>query len=166
LKSNLRRKRYMLKMKYKLISAAMVIAPILSTGAAATVSAAPGNYGPEPKPVVYKYSYGSFKASLDKLVASGVINPYQESKALSVFNTDKSIFKDALDNLVAAGIINSDQESQILVAYYDAYDYDASTPTPAPKDNGGHKDTPKNNPGGVNKGGAPNSIAPAPASHK
>jgi competence protein ComGC len=126
----------MLKMKYKLISAVMVMAPILSTGAAATVSAAPGKYVPEPKPVVYKYSYGSFKASLDKLVASGVINPYQESKVLSVFNNNKSIFKDALHNLVTEGIINSDQESQILGAYYDALDNNTPAPkqTPAPID--------------------------------
>ncbi|CAB1249847.1 hypothetical protein ACFHWD_19580 [Clostridium sp. MT-14] len=160
----------MLKMKYKLISAAMVIAPILSTGVATTVSAAPRNYGPEPKPIVYKYSYGSFKASMDKLVASGVINSYQESKVLNIFNTNKSIFKDALDNLVTAGIINSDQESKIFVAYYDAYDYAydyvAPTPAPAQKDNSGHKDIPKNNAGGFNKGGAPNVATPAPVAHK
>jgi hypothetical protein len=147
----------MLKMKYKLISAAMVIAPILSTGVATTVSAAPGHPGPASKPgVIYKYYYGSFTSRLNSLVASGVINSYQESRVLGVFNAGGN-FKAGLDSLVASDVINSYQESTIL-SIFDYYSSDYSAPR------AGHNGAPNRsgaaNPGnqsGANKGGAVNS---------
>ncbi|KAA8670659.1 hypothetical protein [Clostridium sp. HV4-5-A1G] len=154
----------MLKMKYKVISAAMVIAPILSTGVATTVSAAPRYNGPAQKlGVVYKYSYGSFTARLNNLVASGVINSYQESRILAVYNSTGN-FKIGLDNLVAANVINSYQESRVLAIFtystsgYKPVSKQGHKTTPASRQ--GHKTTPasKNvgNQKAGNKGGAIN----------
>jgi hypothetical protein len=124
----------MLKMKYKIISAAMVIAPILSTGVATTVNAAPGHNASTPKSgVVYKYSHGSFTARLNNLVASGVLNSYQESRILAVYNSSGS-FKTGLDNLVATHVITSYQESRILAIFnYSTSGYKSSKSTPTPR---------------------------------
>ncbi|MCC9296677.1 hypothetical protein ACFHWD_19565 [Clostridium sp. MT-14] len=102
----------MLKMKYRLISAIMVLAPLVSTGVTTTVQAKPAN---TKSGIVYKtkYSYGNFKAQLDKLVKARIINNYQESKILNVFKSQGD-FKTGLDRLVAAHIINSSQESKVI----------------------------------------------------
>jgi hypothetical protein len=102
----------MLKMRYKLISAMMILAPLVSTGVTTTVQANPVNIK---SGIVYKtkYSYGDFKAQLDRLVKSGIINNYQESKILDVFKSQGD-FKSGLDGLAAAHIINSFQESKVI----------------------------------------------------
>jgi hypothetical protein len=108
----------MLKMKYKLISATMVIAPLLNTGVVTTVYADSIHKSESASKlkVVSKHYHKTFAERLNDLVTSGVINSYQESKVLDIANS-KENFKAGLDNLAASGIINPYQEVKILSIY-------------------------------------------------
>jgi len=120
----------MLNVKTKLISTVMGVSMLGSTGLASVVHACPVNTGnANAKPgisykaspvninpgVVYRTSYsdGSFTSHLSSLVNAGVINSYQESKVLDVFNAGGNL-RAGLDNLVSSDVINSYQETRIL----------------------------------------------------
>lgn len=100
-------------MKYRLISAAMVLAPILSTGIASTVHANPVNN--TKTAVVYKfnYSFENFKAQIHKLTTQGEITSSQEAKVLAAFKSGGN-YEVKLHSLTVSHVISNYQESKIL----------------------------------------------------
>jgi hypothetical protein len=75
--------------KYKLISATMGIGLLASTGLASVVHACPVNGSPintRPQVIYRQYNEG-FTIQLDRMVSTGFINSYQESRVLDIFNT-------------------------------------------------------------------------------
>ncbi|MFL0198173.1 hypothetical protein ACJDU8_21790 [Clostridium sp. WILCCON 0269] len=118
----------MLKMKYKLLSALVIAAPLLlNTGIATTVHASSidRHQQLESSKVLYNragahdsyYSLKNFSSKLDALVSAGTITESQETILLNLFYGDQLTsenFKSQLDVLVTAGTITQSQEYSIL----------------------------------------------------
>ncbi|MFL0198041.1 hypothetical protein ACJDU8_21105 [Clostridium sp. WILCCON 0269] len=110
----------MLKMKYKLLSALVIAAPLLvNTGIVTTVHAASCTNSTQT--VISKvscYSSVDFKTKLDTLVAEGVITQDQEIAILNLYYdgeiTTISNFKTHLDTLVTVGTITTNHKISIL----------------------------------------------------
>jgi len=103
----------MLKIKYKLISAAMSISLLLGTGVASVVHASSDTTSSQ---VVSSQSEESLTVKLDNMVTSGIINIYQEIKVFDAFDVDDN-FNSGLDSLTTKGTISDYQASKILDAF-------------------------------------------------
>ncbi|MFL0198608.1 hypothetical protein ACJDU8_24070 [Clostridium sp. WILCCON 0269] len=107
----------MIKMKYKLISAVMLAAPLLAnTGIATTVHACANT-----QPISYsqtRYSFTSFQAKLDSLVKAGVISKAQEKSILAQYYNGKigsrANLDAQLDALISSGVIPHSKKAPIL----------------------------------------------------
>ncbi|MFL0198467.1 hypothetical protein ACJDU8_23320 [Clostridium sp. WILCCON 0269] len=141
----------MIKMKYKLISAIMLAAPLLAnTGIATTVHAC-ANTQPISHVSSY-YTFANFEAKLNSLVAAGTITQSQESTILNLYYngkiTTRSTFKAELDALVAGGTITQSQELSILNLFTG---WGSSWYIPAPSSGGGnYRPSPISTPNGIN----------------
>lgn len=102
-------------MKYRLISAAVGISILGSTGIASVVHASPVNTNSvnTTSIVTYNQSNENFRAELDRMLSAGEINSDQHKKMMELYNAGGD-FKTGLDDSVAKGVINNFQHTKIL----------------------------------------------------
>ncbi|MFL0198124.1 hypothetical protein ACJDU8_21530 [Clostridium sp. WILCCON 0269] len=142
----------MIKLKYKLISAAMLAAPLLvNTGIATTVHACANT-----QPISYSqtcYSFDSLEAKLNALVAEGVISKAQETSILDQYYYgrigSRANLDAELDALISSGVIPHGKKAPILNAFagwgsnwYIAVPNSGGHSTSAPLPNGINHNTP------------------------
>ncbi|MFL0197845.1 hypothetical protein ACJDU8_20070 [Clostridium sp. WILCCON 0269] len=161
----------MLKMKYKLLPALVIAAPLLvNTGIATTVHACTNNnstgisnigwrntgaynkgdgstFSNSNSNIIYRsyFSFENFKTKLDALVTAGTISQDQEIIILNLYNKGditSENFKVELDVLVTTGSITQSQEVSILNLFSILQ---PSLPAPVMVDNSGHNGSGINN---------------------